>query len=285
MADTTTETSTAIVPLADVRAMAQAVVSSKLFGVQTESQALALMLLCQSEGCHPMAAVQRFHIIQGRPAMRSDALLAAFQSRGGKVEWRERSDTAAEAIFYSSGCLKGLPVRWTMEDAARAGIGKKDNWKAYPRQMLSARVVAEGVRAVDPGALNGLYTDAEVQDFGGTGVGFSSDPINVAASVSDAQTQDQATNPSAQANQVHTKTTASTSPGWNQRDGCITQAQAKKMFAACGQYDVPTAELKGWLASRGWEHSSEIPSAEFDGILDSITNWHTAPDKAQEQGE
>ena len=151
--------------VSDVRAMATAIVQSKLFNMQTVDQAMALMLLCQADKIHPMKAVQRYHIIQGRPSMKSDALLADFVARGGKVEWHERTDDKASATFTSTGCPKGLKVEWDMDRAEQAKLTGKDNWKNYPRQMLSARVVAEGVRAVDPGALQGLYTSEEVQDF------------------------------------------------------------------------------------------------------------------------
>lgn len=41
----------------------------------------------------------------------------------------------------------------------------KDNYKKFPRQMLRARVISEGVRAVYPGVLQGMYTPEEVQEF------------------------------------------------------------------------------------------------------------------------
>ena len=38
-------------------------------------------------------------------------------------------------------------------------------WVKFPRQMLRSRVVSEGIRTVDPGAVCGAYTPEEVQDF------------------------------------------------------------------------------------------------------------------------
>jgi hypothetical protein len=52
-----------------------------------------------------------------------------------------------------------------MERANAAGLTGKATWRQYPDQMLSARVVAEGVRAVFPACLNGVYLAEEVQDF------------------------------------------------------------------------------------------------------------------------
>ena len=41
----------------------------------------------------------------------------------------------------------------------------KDNWKNYPRAMLRARVISEGVRTCYPAIASGIYTPEEVGDF------------------------------------------------------------------------------------------------------------------------
>lgn len=154
----------AVIPVSDVERMAVAVAKSGLFGVSTPDQALALMLVAQSEGRHPASCAKEYHIIKGRPALKADAMLARFQQAGGKVEWAERTNDKVSATFtHEQG--GSLNVTWTLEDAKRAGLANGDNWKKYPRQMLSARVISEGVRAVYPSIVSGLYTPEEVQDF------------------------------------------------------------------------------------------------------------------------
>ena len=37
-------------------------------------------------------------------------------------------------------------------------------WTKYPRQMLRARVISEGIRATNPAVATGMYTPEEVQD-------------------------------------------------------------------------------------------------------------------------
>ena len=149
----------------DMQTMAKTVVQSRMFGVDNEHQAMSLMLLCQAQGLHPMIAVQKYHIIQGRPAMKSEAMLAAFQKAGGKVRWIERTETIAEAEFsHSSGGT--LKVRWTIDQAKKAGLIKESgSWVKFPRAMLSARVISEGIRAVLPSIVEGVYTPEEIQDF------------------------------------------------------------------------------------------------------------------------
>src|SRR5260221_10550926 len=92
-----------IVPMGDLEKMAQVVVGSKLFGVETVEQAMTLMLLCQAENVHPMIALRDYHIVEGKPALKADAMLARFHAGGGKVEWQEYNDTKVSASFSHPG--------------------------------------------------------------------------------------------------------------------------------------------------------------------------------------
>lgn len=152
-----------IVPFEEKRGLAAALVKSNLFGIKDESQALALMAICEAEGMHPAKAVQTYHIIQGRPAIKSDALLARFQEAGGKVNWSTYTDEKVVGTFsHPQG--GSITVDWTIDRAKKIGLALKDNWKNYPRNMLRARCIAEGVRAVFPGIATGIYTAEEVTD-------------------------------------------------------------------------------------------------------------------------
>jgi len=152
-----------IVPFQEMEAMSSYIVRSRLFGAKDESQAMSLMLLAQAEGLHPMTAIQDFDIVQGRPARKTHSILARFQAAGGKVAWEDITPTRACGVFShpQGGSLR---VEWTFEDARKAGLTGKDNWKNYPKAMLRARCIAEGVRAVFPGAIGGMLTVEEAQD-------------------------------------------------------------------------------------------------------------------------
>jgi hypothetical protein len=156
-------TTTALVPINDMERMAVAVAKSGLFGMKTPEQAMSLMLIAQAEGVHPARAIQEYHIIQGRPALRADAMLARFQAAGGRVEWTCYTDARVCGKFsHPQGGT--VEIDWTQERAKAAGLLNRDNWKSYPRQMLRSRVISEGVRTVYPGSAAGIYTAEEVQD-------------------------------------------------------------------------------------------------------------------------
>lgn len=154
---------------ADMREMAKTIVASRMFAdIQTPEAALSLMMLCDSEGLHPMQAVRRFHLIKNKPTMRADAMQAEFIRQGGIVRWVERTNTSCSARFIhpTQAPEPGELVTFTMEDAERAGVAlKNENYKKYPRNMLQARVISDGVRLVLPGVVVGICTPEEVQDF------------------------------------------------------------------------------------------------------------------------
>lgn len=151
------------IPYQQMERMAAAVAKSGLFGMKTQDQALALMIVAQAEGRHPATAAQDYHIIQGRPSLKADTMLARFQQAGGKVDWHTYSDSKCEGTFSHP---QGGSVRidWTMDRAKQAGLTAKDNWKNYPRAMLRARVISEGIRTVYPGVAIGVYTPEEIED-------------------------------------------------------------------------------------------------------------------------
>lgn len=152
-----------IVPFEQQLTLAQSFANSGLFGVKTTDQALALMALCEAEGMHPARAIQEFHIIQGRPAMKADAMLSRFHEAGGSVEWLEYTDEKVSGKFsHPQG--GSVTITWTIAEARRIGLTGKDNWKNYPRAMLRSRCIGEGVRTIFPGSAQGHYTVEEVQD-------------------------------------------------------------------------------------------------------------------------
>ena len=151
------------IPYQEMEKMATVIANSGLFGVKNPVQALALMLVAASEGLHPATAARDYHVIQGRPALKADAMLAKFQAAGGKVEWHEYGATSCKATFSHPQGGK-VTIEWTFEMAKAAGLTGKEVWKQYPRAMLRARVISEGIRTVYPAVLCGMYAPEEVRD-------------------------------------------------------------------------------------------------------------------------
>ena len=151
--------------IAELETMSKKVAQSNFLGTRNESEIFTLFMIAQAEGKNPVQASMEYSIIQGKPALKSQATLIRFQKAGGKVTYLKRDDTEC-TIKFEHPQAGELTVSWTLETANKAGLNtNKENWKKYPRQMLAARCIAEGVRALYPACLDGLYLVEEVQDF------------------------------------------------------------------------------------------------------------------------
>ncbi len=153
-----------VVPYNELTQMAEAMAKSQLFGMKTADQVIALMLVAQANNQHPAAAARDFDIIQGRPAKKAEAMLRDFLGAGGSVQWHKLDNGIADATF-SHPAGGSMRIDWTMKRAAEAGLGGKEMWKKWPRQMLRSRCISEGVRTVFPVATGGMYAPEEIQDF------------------------------------------------------------------------------------------------------------------------
>ena len=150
--------------LDEMRAFAEAAVASKFYGFASADQMLPLMIIAQSEGRSFASVVQEYSVIQNKPALKAEAMLARFQKAGGHIQWTELSDKRCAAIFSHPQCSP-VEVDWDLDRAKQAGLGGKDMWRKFPRNMLKARVISDGVRTAYPACLGGMYTPEEVSDF------------------------------------------------------------------------------------------------------------------------
>lgn len=143
--------------------IAEQVAASKLFATSTPAQAFALMMLCHAEGLHPMQAMRRYHIIQGRPSMRTDAIQGEMQARGWLI--RPLVTTAKEAsATFAHPTKMPEPLTITVKSDQYEHLKGNTTWKNYPDDMLWARLVGKACRRLDPGIIAGIYSDDEVQD-------------------------------------------------------------------------------------------------------------------------
>jgi hypothetical protein len=163
--------------VSDLAVLGKAFEQSGMFGCAKEGQGMILALTCMTEKISPLKFMQTYHIIEGRPSMRADAMLAKFAERGGKFTVIEKSSTRAAirlqkdandlTLEMSIEQAMGEPFPWTHDKGGKRIL--KKNWSTPWMQkcMLWSRVVSDGVRTVDPGVNMGVYTPEEVQDFSG----------------------------------------------------------------------------------------------------------------------
>jgi hypothetical protein len=105
------------------------------------------------------------NIIKGKVSL-SAVAMATVLKRTDKYDYKvlENTEVACEIEYFQNGESIGKS-RFTFEDAKRAGLEKKDNYKKYPRNMLFARAMSNGIRWYAPDVLGGpTYTPGELDE-------------------------------------------------------------------------------------------------------------------------
>lgn len=150
--------------LGQLERMAIAISKSGMFAVKTPEAALALLLIADAEGVAPAQAMMDYEVINGRPSLKSAAMLARFQRSGGTVQWGQSSDESVEGKF-SHPRGGELVVRWDNARLKTAGLADRDMHKKFPMQMKRARCISEAIRAIAPQCIPlGMYTVEETRD-------------------------------------------------------------------------------------------------------------------------
>lgn len=116
-------------------------------------------------GLKPLQALQNLAIINGRPSLWGDAVIALV--RGSPLcEWVIETDDGNVATCRVK--RRGEPEQartFSMEDAHAAGLKSKQGpWSQYPKRMRQMRARAFALRDVFPDVLRGLPVAEEVMD-------------------------------------------------------------------------------------------------------------------------
>ena len=118
-------------------------------------------------GLKPMQAMQNLAVINGRPALWGDAVIALVRS-SPLCEFVIETDDGNTATCRVK--RRGEPEQsrsFSMADAKAAGLsGKSGPWTQYPKRMLQMRARAFALRDVFPDVLRGMPIAEEVMDMG-----------------------------------------------------------------------------------------------------------------------
>lgn len=128
---------------------------------------LAAIQMGAELGLSPMQALQNIAVVNGRPCLWGDALLALVK-RSNLLEYIEETDDGNVATCRTK--RRGEPIEvlrtFSMEEAEYAGLTKKESpWKAYPKRMRQMRARAFCLRDAYPDVLKGISVAEEAQDY------------------------------------------------------------------------------------------------------------------------
>lgn len=116
-------------------------------------------------GLQPLQSMQSIAVINGRPSIWGDAMLALVRSSGLLEAINEEvTDTKAVCTIKRRG-EQEVVREFSMQDAKQAGLsGKQGPWAQYPKRMLQMRARAFAMRDVFPDVLRGVHVAEEAQD-------------------------------------------------------------------------------------------------------------------------
>tara|TARA_R110000796_G_scaffold38210_7_gene96315 strand:- start:3229 stop:3840 length:612 start_codon:yes stop_codon:yes gene_type:complete len=144
-------------------------------GVDTPEKLMTIIQLGKELGISPMVSITSINVIKGRAVVSSSILGALLKNHG--IEWIWTKDfftetdgkinTELEFQWVSKVFNKPKSAKFSISWAQMkmAGYTEKSNWIKYPKEMMRARAMAYGVRALFPEILLGsVYTADEMND-------------------------------------------------------------------------------------------------------------------------
>lgn len=129
--------------------------------IKSAQQAVVKIMAGAEMGISPFQAMSGIHIIQGKPTIGA-GLMASRVKASGKYNYKvtEMTDKVCTIDFIEGGQTIGTSS-FTIEDAKKAGTKNLDK---FPRNMLFARAMSNGVRWFCPDIYEGpVYVPEEME--------------------------------------------------------------------------------------------------------------------------
>lgn len=147
------------VDLRELTGIAAIFCASGMFdNIKTEAQAAVKIMAGQAFGFDPITSMAHVHLIQGK-AYLGAKLQAALIKASGRYNYKiiEHTETACSVQFM--GLVGGewkamsLPIKYTIAEATNAGLMSNPTWKKYPKAMLFASCIRQGMTRLTPDLL------------------------------------------------------------------------------------------------------------------------------------
>jgi hypothetical protein len=129
---------------------------------------LIALQMGQELGLKPMQAIQNIAVINGRPSIWGDAMLAVCRQSKDFEYIKETYDEATKTAFCTVK-RRNEPEfiqNFSQAKAKAANLwGKQGPWTQYPERMLQMRARGFALRDSFPDLLRGMISDDEAQDY------------------------------------------------------------------------------------------------------------------------
>lgn len=147
-----------------------AIKASRVFGSATAEEAAIKLLFCYENGLPLTAASNGLYVVNGRIAAQTNIIAAQLRRHPDyDYEIVEIAPTGATVAILRRGVdgrmAEAGRASFTIDDAKRAGLTGKDNWKNYPEDLLFARALGRAQRRFAPDVFGQpVYTPEELDN-------------------------------------------------------------------------------------------------------------------------
>lgn len=138
-------------------------------GMDKPEQIMVAIMAGAELGLAPFQSLQSFAVVNGRPTLWGDGLMAVVRGRGVKV--RETMEGEGDTLLARCHVTRPdsgeeIERTFTVADAVKAGLwGKQGPWQQHPKRMLQMRARAFALRDGCADMLRGIQVREEVEDY------------------------------------------------------------------------------------------------------------------------
>lgn len=154
----------------EIEQVSRAFVASGMFGrdVDKISKAITKIMAGQELGLAPFASMRAVHVIEGNATLSANTMAGMVKS-SGRYDYEVVKKEIDECVIDFYEIRKGKRVKLGTEkfdeaEAKAAQLLNKQNWQKYPKAMMFARCISNGVRTYCPDVFSGMlvYTPDEL---------------------------------------------------------------------------------------------------------------------------
>lgn len=278
-------------PLAAIKQLGNSIALSKIFNCENVAQGEVFAMECLARREPPLSLAERYHVIFGKLSMKADAMLAGFYELGGKHRQLSRTGDLASIELTIGGQTQAYSLSWeeaqqepfvyegkdadvikALESKGKLAIKAKYRTPRARMQMLWARVVSDGVRAMCPQVNCGRYTPEEIDDIPGAASG------NGEPEWQGARTPSQASPAPAEADEIvdvesevaATEPTGPVDAAVEPVAGACSAAQSDAIKKLWGQLNAAPEQREKMLASRRVTSTRQLSADQANELIGKL---------------
>ena len=130
--------------------------------ITTPEAAVAIMIQARELGIGMMEAFRSINVIQGKPTIAPQLMIALAERSGALQDYRIEDDGVKASCTVTRRGRSPYTATFSMEDARNLKLADKENWKNQPRVMRQWRAVSAAFRVVFADVLAGIYIPEEM---------------------------------------------------------------------------------------------------------------------------